>query len=216
MNPAQPLRAAVIGQPVGHSRSPLIHRFWLRQYGVDGRYDAIEVGPDALDEFLAGLADAGFAGCNVTVPLKEAAFRAVAVRETTAEAVGAVNTIWLREGVLHGDNTDVYGFLANLDAGLPGWDARLNRVVVLGAGGAARGVAYALKTRGAGSVALVNRSVDRAAVLATALGPPLSAHGWDDLPGLLDDADLLVNTTSLGMTASHRSRSISRRCRCAR
>ena len=109
------LRAAVIGDPVKHSRSPLIHGHWLKLHGIAGRYDAIHVPAGRAPAFFEGLATSGLAGCNVTVPHKEDAFRAMDFRTATAEAIGAVNTVWLEDGRLHGDNTDAYGFLANLD-----------------------------------------------------------------------------------------------------
>ncbi|MPT23961.1 MAG: shikimate dehydrogenase, partial [Starkeya sp.] len=110
---------AIIGHPVSHSRSPLIHGYWLAQHGIDGSYGVRDVLPSEIDGFLGAFAASGLVGGNVTVPHKEAAFRACAVRDPVAEALGAVNTIWLEDGALHGANTDVHGFLANLDAAEP-------------------------------------------------------------------------------------------------
>jgi shikimate dehydrogenase len=192
-----PVKACVIGHPIAHSRSPLIHGFWLRKHGLQGSYECVDLAPVDLPEFLERLPFA-FRGCNVTVPHKEAVFRRVEADET-AQAVEAVNTVWIENGRLRGTNTDIYGFLANLDAGAPGWDSLPPRAVVLGAGGAARGIAYGLLQRGAESVAVVNRTAARALAIAHALGDSVSAHEWDELDVLLHECSLLVNATSLGM-----------------
>jgi shikimate dehydrogenase len=194
---ADPIRAFVCGHPVAHSRSPLIHGHWLKQHGIAGSYEKIDVAPADFKEFATSLAQRGFAGGNVTIPNKEAAFALVSKRDAAAEAIGAVNTLWHENGKLVGGNTDAYGFAANLDARLKGWrDA--GRAVVLGAGGAARAVVHALAEAGIARIAVVNRTPARAQVLADAF-PHASAHGWDRLDGLLASTDLLVNTTSLGM-----------------
>ncbi|MCT8972207.1 shikimate dehydrogenase [Microbaculum marinisediminis] len=192
-------KACVIGWPARHSRSPLIHRHWLRRYGIAGDYVIEEIEPEDFEAFLSDLSAHGYVGCNVTLPHKEAAARLVARRDETAARLGAVNTVWYQDGDLVGANTDVYGFLANLDAGAPRWDAGLDRAVVLGAGGAARGIVHGLLTRGVGRIDVVNRSLDRAAALADAFGPAVIARGWDEIDTVLEDARLLVNTTSLGM-----------------
>lgn len=191
-------RACIMGHPVAHSRSPMIHNFWLRELGIPGSYDFMDLTPEAFPDFVTHLAERGYAGGNVTVPHKEAAFRLAAQRDAAAEAVGAVNVLWLENGRLSGGNSDVHGFVANLDDRAPGWDVRGGLAVILGAGGAARGAVYGLMQRGL-RVALVNRTPERAAELAAHYGGGTSAHGWSDLPGLLARADLLVNCTSLGM-----------------
>ena len=192
-------RAAVIGHPVAHSRSPLIHGHWLRQHGIDGEYGLRDVVPEAIEAFLADFAASGLVGANVTVPHKEAAFRAAREREPVAQALGAVNTLWLEDGVLHGANTDVHGFLANLDAAEPEWARALGEAVVLGAGGAARAVVYGLISRGLDRVVVANRTFARAEALRQQFGPRVLAVDWRDLPGRLNGCRLLVNTTSLGM-----------------
>ncbi|MBL8383424.1 MAG: shikimate dehydrogenase [Burkholderiales bacterium] len=192
-------RACVMGHPVAHSRSPLIHGYWLEQLGIAGAYDRMDLTPEAFPAFIAGFGRNGYVGGNVTVPHKEAAFRGVARRDAAAEAVGAVNTIWLEDGVLVGGNSDVHGFLANLDEAAPGWDVPGARVVVLGAGGSARAITYAFRTRGV-DVALVNRTAARAQELAARFAPGVRAHAWAELPALLGAADVLVNCTSCGMT----------------
>ncbi len=194
---AETIRAFVCGHPVAHSRSPVIHGHWLREYGIAGSYERIDVAPDAFGAFVGNLAANGFAGGNVTIPNKEAAFEAVSLRDADAEAIGAVNTLWFENGRLAGGNTDAYGFAANLDERLSGWRAA-GSAVVLGAGGAARAVIHALVQAGIGEIVIVNRTLSRAENLA-GLFSRTRAAGWDELPRLLPRCDLLVNTTSLGM-----------------
>jgi shikimate dehydrogenase len=191
-------RACVIGWPIKHSRSPIIHNYWLKQHGLEGSYDKREVEPQTLPAFIAGLGG-DFAGCNVTVPHKETALQLLNHIDATAHAVGAVNTIWADGKTIRGTNTDVEGFLSNLDYAAPGWDRLPLKAVVLGAGGAARAVVYGLIARGAADIAIVNRSVDRAEDLARDLGGNSRAVKPSDLPALLSAATLLVNATSLGM-----------------
>ncbi len=191
-------RAFVCGHPIAHSRSPTIHRYWLKRYGIAGSYESVDVPPAEAVRFFAGLAESGFAGGNVTIPYKEAAFAAVARRDAAADLIGAVNTLWFEDGDLVGGNTDALGFAANLDERAPGWDAARN-AVVLGAGGAARAVLHALKQRGLSDIRVVNRTVERAVELADRFGPGVSAHSPAAVAELLADAGLLVNTTSLGM-----------------
>lgn len=193
------IRACVIGWPIRQSRSPLIHGFWIRRYGLSGSYDKLEIAPEGLKEFVARIGPE-FAGCNVTVPHKEEVMAWLDGVDGTARAIGAVNTIWHENGKRLGTNTDITGFLANLDQLTPGWDAAPLNAVVLGAGGAARAVAYGLAQRRAARIAIVNRSVERAEDLVREFGANSSAHGYADLPDLLRSATLLVNATSLGMT----------------
>lgn len=192
-------RACVIGYPVAHSRSPLIHGYWLKQHGIDGEYLRHEVRPENIDAFLKNFAKSGFIGANVTLPHKEAAFRSLAKAEPVATALGAANTLWLEDEKLMGTNTDVYGFLAHLDQSLRGWELRTKHALVLGAGGAARAVVYALKDRGIERLTMVNRSRERAERLSADLGLRIAIAGYEKLPALLTETDLLVNTTSLGM-----------------
>lgn len=191
-------QAFVCGHPIAHSRSPLIHGYWLAEHGVDGSYERIDVAPAAFPAFIAGLAEAGLAGGNVTLPHKEAAFRLVARRDAAAQAIGAVNTLWFEDGDLVGGNTDAYGYAAHLDASAPAWrDGR--SAVVLGAGGAARAILHALRKAGYRRLRIVNRSRDRALHMVGTAGD-VGIHAWRDVPSLLGDADLLVNTSVLGMT----------------
>jgi len=193
-------RACVVGWPIAHSRSPLIHSFWLRSLGIDGVYDRVAVRPGEFGEFAEGLGRAGLIGANVTVPHKEAAFIACGRLTANAGDLGAVNTLWREKGELCGDNTDVVGFLANLDEQAPGWRDTTRTAVVLGAGGAARAVIRALISAGTERIIIVNRTVERAERLASRFAPAARAAPWGALPRLLTDADLLVNASSLGMT----------------
>lgn len=191
-------KAFVCGHPIAHSRSPKIHNHWLRAYGIAGSYEAIDVAPGDVGQFFATLAEQGFAGGNVTIPHKEAAFAAVSRLDEAAERIGAVNTVWFEDGVLCGGNTDALGFAANLDAFAPGWD-EARTAVVLGAGGASRAVIQALKERGFSDIRITNRTLARAQELADRFGAGVSAHPAAAADALLSDAGLLVNTTSLGM-----------------
>lgn len=193
-------RAFVVGHPIAHSRSPMLHGFWLKQLGIAGSYDARDVPPDELKAFFAGLRDEGYVGGNVTVPHKTAVLSLVSRIDEAAQAIGAVNTVWLEGDAFVGGNTDAIGFLHNLDDRAPGWDAGHPSVLVLGAGGAARAATYGLLQRGC-TVHLVNRTPDRAEALAEHFGAKVHAHAWDELAALLPQADVLVNTTSLGMLA---------------
>ncbi len=193
-------RACVVGWPIAHSRSPLIHSFWLRSLGIDGVYDRVAVRPGEFAEFAEGIGRAGLIGANVTVPHKEAAFLACGRLTANAGDLGAVNTLWREKGELCGDNTDVVGFLANLDEQAPGWRDETQNADVIGAGGAARAVIQALISAGTERIVIVNRTVDRAERLAPRFARAVRAAPWSVLPPLLTDADLLVNATSLGMT----------------
>lgn len=191
-------RAFVVGHPIAHSRSPLLHGFWLRALGVDGSYERIDVAPADFPAFLSGLRERGFAGGNVTIPHKEAAFAAVERLDEAASAIGAVNTLWFEDGRLCGGNTDAYGFSAHLDETAPGWH-ETEKAVVLGAGGAARAILFALIGKGVGEIHLLNRTPARAEELAARFGPAVRPRLWSDLPDALSGSGLLVNTTALGM-----------------
>ena len=193
-------RACVIGHPVAHARSPLIHRYWLTEHQIEGDYAREDVPPEKVDAFFASFPSSGYVGGNITLPHKEAAFRALARAEPVAAALKAVNAIWLEDGRLVGTNTDVHGFLANFDDASPGWQTHAEQAVVLGAGGGARAVVYGLLQRGVGRVVVVNRTVSRAAAIANELGNRVTAASFDELTGWLPDADILVNTTKLGMS----------------
>jgi len=197
-------KAFVVGHPIKHSRSPLIHGYWLKQYGLDGSYERIEVAPVNFGDFLKSFPTRGFAGGNVTIPHKEMAFLGVDRRTEQAERVGAVNTLWIEDGVLWGDNTDVTGFMAHLDASLgTGWEQDVETVLVLGAGGAARAVVAGLQNRPCKRIFVANRTLSKAEDLVRDLrrGSPvgLETSAWEALGRVIPHAQLIVNTTSLGM-----------------
>ena len=190
--------ACVIGWPAGHSRSPLIHNYWIRQHGLAAEYRREAVPPDKFAEFIASWGGHGYIGANVTLPHKEAALK-LSQPDDRAQAVGAANTLWLDRATLRSTNTDVEGFLDNLDASAPGWDTGLDRAIVLGAGGAARAVVYALLDRGARRVHVANRTFEKAEAFRARFGERVHPVQWGEVNGLLPSAQLLVNSTSLGM-----------------
>jgi shikimate dehydrogenase len=189
--------ACLIGWPAAHSRSPLIHKYWLKQLGLDGDYRIEAVEPSAFADFVSHLAQRGYAGANVTIPHKEAAL-ALSIPDTRARAVGAANTLYFQGNQLHSTNTDVEGFINNLDASAPGWD-RTEDALVLGAGGSSRAVIFGLLERGIKRIHLSNRTRERADVLAQSFGPRVQVIDWAGIGGVIPRAGLLVNTTSLGM-----------------
>jgi shikimate dehydrogenase len=194
-------KAAITGHPVAHSRSPLVHGYWLKKHDISGSYDRIDVPPEQAEDFYRNFRRSGLDGANVTVPHKEIAATACDWLDDAAMAMGAVNTLWLDEtGRLCGANTDGLGFLGNLDQLAPGWDVSRESAVVLGAGGAARAVVWALLSRKFTSVHIVNRTYVKAKAIVDSFGSGTVAHGWDKLGTVLGKADLLVNTTALGMT----------------
>jgi shikimate dehydrogenase len=193
-------KAFVAGHPIAHSRSPLIHGHWLKQHGLAGSYERIDVEPQNFDAFFRGFAENGFRGGNVTIPHKEAAFRLADATTERARRLAAVNTLWIEDGRVHGDNTDVTGFLANLEDALGAWRAGV--ALVLGAGGAARGVVAGLLERGVEKIVVANRTDGKAQELAAFAPDGIAPAAWRDIPALLPQADLLVNTTSLGMAGA--------------
>jgi shikimate dehydrogenase len=197
-------KAFIVGHPVKHSRSPLIHGHWLERYGLEGSYERIDVAPVNFADFLGSFGRNGFAGGNVTIPHKEAAFAGVERRTLRAERLGAVNTLWFENGVLWGDNTDVIGFMAHLDGSLgTGWERDVDTALIIGAGGAARAVAAGLQDRPLKRILVANRTPSKARELVSGLkdgGPAaLEAVAWEELGPALGRARLIVNTTSLGM-----------------
>lgn len=192
-------RACVIGWPIEHSRSPLIHGHWLTRYGIEGTYTKVAVRPEEVAEFLRALSGHGYVGCNVTAPHKEAAFRAAARVEEDARVVGVANTLWLEDGVLRATNTDTYGYMAHLSRSAPDWKGAGSVAAVIGAGGAARAIVYGLIRAGVRQVRVFNRSLERAQGLAADLGGDrVRACSLDGLDDGIADAGLIVNTTTLG------------------
>ena len=199
--------AGVIGWPIGHSRSPLIHRSWIAEHGLTARYDPIPLDPNDAERWFASFADHGLVGANVTIPHKETALRACAHVEPEAARLGAVNTLWLQDGALCGTSTDGAGFMANLDAGAPRWrdHPKANQALVLGAGGAARAIVDALLADDVERVVIVNRTTARADALATHFAKHyaqsrLTADSLDAFASYASASGLLINTTALGMT----------------
>jgi shikimate dehydrogenase len=191
----------IIGWPVAHSRSPVIHNYWIAQHGLAGVYRREAVRPEDFVAFVGSLQARGYVGANVTLPHKEAAL-AVSLPDDRARAVGAANTLWLDDAVVRSTNTDVEGFLGNLDEAVPGWDHDLKDAVVLGAGGAARAVIYGLILRGVPRIHVLNRTPARADALQERFGAAVRPGGWDEIGARLRGARLLVNTTQLGMTGA--------------
>jgi shikimate dehydrogenase len=197
------VNAFVTGWPVKHSRSPLIHGHWLKQFGITGTYRAEAVTEADFPAFIQSLKDgsSGFRGGNVTIPHKELAFKLADRPDDLAKELRAANTLWMKNGLLHATNTDGHGFTANLDDRHPGWD-RTGRAVIFGAGGASRAVIQAIRDRGVSEIHVVNRTVSRAEELADRFGPGIHAHPVEALKEVISGAGLFVNTTSLGMDGS--------------
>lgn len=193
--------AGVMGWPVSHSLSPRLHGFWLAEHGIDGAYVPLPVSPDHISSAIRSLPMLGFKGANVTVPHKIAAHDAADELSDAARAIGAVNTLICRDdGSIYGDNTDAYGFMANLRAGAPDWDLTARPALVLGAGGAARAIVYALINAGVPSVMLTNRTEEKAHTIADDIAGSIDVLRWDDRNDAVPVSGLIVNTTSLGMT----------------
>ncbi len=188
----------IMAWPAGHSRSPLIHNYWIKQHKIDAEYRREAVPPEKFKEFVTHLREHGYIGGNVTVPHKETAL-ALSAPDERAKAVGAANCLWYEGDTLRSTNTDVEGFLGNLDVVAPGWDRGLETAVVLGAGGGARAVVYALIQRNVRRIYVINRTVARAEALKKKFGARVHVAKWDETTGLLGGAGLLVNTTTLGM-----------------
>lgn len=192
-------RACVIGWPVEHSRSPLIHGYWLKRHAIDGTYSKEAVRPEALAGFLRSLAAQGFVGCNVTVPHKEAAYSLADEREDSARAVQAANTLWLEGGKLHAANTDTYGYMTHLGLTVPDWRAHDGPVCVLGAGGAARAIVHGFLKAGVEEVRVFNRTRSRAEAMAEHFGPRVKVFDWVSRSDASSNAAVLVNSTAAGL-----------------
>jgi len=192
--------AGVAGWPISHSRSPRLHNFWLQAYGIDGAYLPLAIKPEDFELAVRTLPKLGFAGCNVTMPHKEAALRAVDRVDATARRIGAVNTIVVADdGSLDGSNTDAFGFLQALHEGAPELDVARGRAVLIGAGGAAKAIAVALLDAGVSDLVVLNRTEARAHALAEALESGITVGAWTERAAYLADANLLVNSTTQGM-----------------
>ncbi|MEM7288941.1 MAG: shikimate dehydrogenase [Pseudomonadota bacterium] len=197
-------KAFVTGWPVSHSKSPLLHGYWIKEHEIDGSYEPVAVEPESFKTFINELQNSKFVGGNVTMPHKEAAFEYTEKTGSAANKLGAVNTLWFENGKLNGDNTDAYGFSANLDDYHSEW-RDMKQALVLGAGGASRAVIYSLIEAGFDQVHIVNRTVERAQSLVERFGDKTSAHSFNDAKFLMTQTNLLVNTTSIGMDGSQSS-----------
>lgn len=193
--------AGLLGWPVAHSRSPVIHNHWLREHGLAGRYVLFPVPPERVGDAVRGLAALSLRGCNVTTPHKQAVMPFLDRVDPLARRVGAVNTIVVEaDGSLSGLNNDGNGYVQSVRDAKPGWRPDAGPVVLVGAGGAARGIVASLADQGAVEIRLVNRTFERAQALADEFGPPVRAYRWEERTALLDGATLLTNATDRGMT----------------
>jgi shikimate dehydrogenase len=194
------LLAGVMGWPVMHSRSPLMHNYWFKQHNLAGTYMPLAIEPTGLAAALRALPALGFAGCNLTIPHKQAAMEIVDEADALAKNIGAISCVIVRsDGSLLGTNNDCYGFVQNIRQELPSWCADSGPIVVVGAGGGSRAVCYGLAQEGAREIRLVNRSFGRAQKIAAEFGSPLTPLPWEQRNDALKDAALIVNTTSQGM-----------------
>jgi shikimate dehydrogenase len=200
-NPDRFLLAGVMGWPVMHSRSPLLHNHWFARHGLAGTYLPLAIPPDRLPAALRALDPLGFAGVNLTIPHKQRAMSVVDEVDRVARSIGAISCVVVRrDGSLFGSNNDWFGFIHNLKQEWPGWRADAGPAVVLGAGGGARAVCYGLAREGAGEIRLLNRTPARARALASEIEGPIVALPWDERHDALEGAALVVNATSCGMT----------------
>lgn len=199
-HPDRFLLAGVMGWPVMHSRSPMFHNYWFTKHGLAGAYVPLAIRPEGLAAALRALHPLGFSGCNLTIPHKQEAMKIVDEVDTLAKSIGAISCVVVRpDGSLSGTNNDCYGFINSVKHEQPGWRADAGPVVVIGAGGGSRAVCYGLAREGAKEIRLVNRSLDRARVVAAEFGGPIRALSWAERNDALEGAAMVVNTTSCGM-----------------
>ncbi len=207
MTPSRIPLAGVIGSPIAHSKSPQLHGHWLKTYGIPGHYIPMDIASDDLAETIRMLPRMGFAGVNITIPHKEAVLSIADLITDRAILIGAANTlIFRKDGKIHADNTDGYGFMENLKTGAPDWDPRSGPAAVLGAGGAARAVIASLLDAGVPEILLSNRTRVRADKLKADFGSRLQVYDWVQAGNMFDHAALVVNTTSLGMIGKNEMR----------
>jgi len=193
------IRCAVIGHPIAHSKSPMIHTHWIDRHGLNGSYTALNIAPENLKSAVQGLIAAGYAGLNVTVPHKQSILDLCDHLDPTAQAIGAANTVVFREGKIHGLNTDAFGYLENIKQSQPGFSFDGKIAVMLGAGGAARAAVFAMLQQNVHKILIVNRTLESAKKLCLMDPKKLESVSWDQRAEILSKADFLVNTTSLGM-----------------
>ena len=199
-HPNRFLLAGVMGWPVMHSRSPLLHNYWFSQHNLAGSYVPLAIRPEGLGAALRALDPLGFAGCNLTIPHKQQAMSIVDSVDTVARRIGAISCVVVNtDGSLAGSNNDCYGFIQNVRQSHPGWRADAGPITVIGAGGGARAVCYGLAEAGATEIRLVNRSAQRARAIADEFGAPVRALSWEQRHDALDGVAMAVNATSQGM-----------------
>jgi shikimate dehydrogenase len=192
--------AGVMGQPVMHSRSPMLHNYWFAQQGMAGSYVPLAIAPEGLAAALRALQPLGFSGCNLTIPHKQEAMKIVDEVDAAARKIGAISCVTVRaDGTLLGSNNDAFGFIRNVREAQPAWRADAGPIVVVGAGGGSRAVCYGLMLEGAKEIRLVNRNLERAQGIAQDFGSPIKAYPWEQRHELLAGAAMVVNTTSQGM-----------------
>lgn len=198
--PARFMMAAVMGWPVMHSRSPMLHNYWFERYGLKGAYLPLLIEPSKLEPALRSLHPLGFSGCNLTIPHKQDALAIVDEIDPVAKAIGAISCVVVREdGTLFGTNNDCYGFIENIREASPGWRADAGPLAVIGAGGGARAVVYGLLQEGARELRLVNRNRARAEQIAREFSGPITIVDWVDRAAALEGCVMAVNATSQGM-----------------
>jgi len=200
------IKTAVIGHPITHSKSPLIHGYWREKYGLQGSYEPLDIHPNGLAEAVGSMVEQGFTGFNVTVPHKTAIMDICDEVDDLATLIGAVNTVTIKEGKLHGTNTDAYGFIENIKQNAPNFKFTGCNAIVLGAGGAANAVVYALLQEGVSSIVIANRTLERAKNLADHFPDRVLTRPWEEKNNLIGSMDIppaiIVNTTALGMVGN--------------
>lgn len=194
------MKACVIGHPIQHSKSPLIHNYWLNQNNIDGQYDAIDITPENLKDGIRQLLEKGYDGFNVTIPHKQNIIKLCDEIDDTARMIGAINTVIIQEGKLYGRNTDAFGFIQNIKTHRPDFDFKNKSALILGAGGAARAIIYGLLQEGIGRIIVVNRTIEKAEELRDLEPAQIEIKPWEERSNILKNIDILVNSTSLGMT----------------
>lgn len=194
------IKAAVIGHPISHSKSPRLHGHWLTEYDIDGSYVPIDISPNNLTAGLQDMIARGFAGTNVTIPHKEKVLEIADQVTDTAKAIGAANTLtFLPDGKIHADNTDAVGFLENLAQSEHKWKAAGKNVIILGAGGASRAIIHGLKSADANSIGIANRTRSKSENMVSDFGDIVHVIDWENVEESFSETDILINTTSLGM-----------------
>jgi len=198
------IRACVTGWPIEHSRSPLIHGYWLKEHEINGSYGKLAVTPDDAAAFFRGLPQSPYAGCNVTVPLKEIAHASADVCDASAKAVSAANTLWVEDGKVYAANTDTFGFMSHLTDTAPDWQAIEGPIFILGSGGAARAIVHGFITAGCDRILICNRTTARAKAVSDQFGGMVEVASWEDRSRIANASAVIVNTTSLGMSGKGR------------